>query len=170
MDEFTSRVEELNTKFAVRNVSASQQNLALQAETCNGCALTPLFMAGLNGSFTGAMIPTSSSSSQLVKESPLMEEVLLVARGQRQIMHQLDNLSNLLHEYRPERSLEERTDVTSRTTDVESIAFFCSGLSHLKNDFLARNPILQHTGILFIAVVVIMIGATPLTISCNATV
>lgn len=122
MDEFTSRVEELNTKFAVRKVSASQQNLALQAETCNGCAPTPLFMAGLNGSFTGTMIPTSSSSSQLVKESPLMEEVLLIARGQRQIMHQLDNLSNLLHEYRRERSLEERTDVTSRTTDVESIA------------------------------------------------
>ncbi|CAL5442096.1 unnamed protein product [Camellia sinensis] len=122
MDEFTSRVEELNTKFAVRKVSASQQNLALQAESCNGCAPTPLFMAGLNGSFTGTMIPTSSSSSQLVKESPLMEEVLLVARGQRQIMHQLDNLSNLLHEYRRERLLEERTDVTSRTTDVESIA------------------------------------------------
>ncbi|GMQ11124.1 hypothetical protein CsSME_00053885 [Camellia sinensis var. sinensis] len=122
MDEFTSRVEELNTKFAIRKVSASQQNLALQAESCNGCAPTPLFMAGLNGSFTGTMIPTSSSSSQLVKESPLMEEVLLVARGQRQIMHQLDNLSNLLHEYRRERLLEERTDVTSRTTDVESIA------------------------------------------------
>lgn len=49
-----------------------------------------------------------------------MEEVLLIARGQRQIMHQIDNLSNLLHEYQRERSREGRTDVTSRTIDVES--------------------------------------------------
>ncbi|CAL5442092.1 unnamed protein product [Camellia sinensis] len=38
-----------------------------------------------------------------------------VEEGQGQIMHQLDNLSVLLHEYRRERSLEERTDVRSRT-------------------------------------------------------
>lgn len=76
MDDFTSRIEELNSKFSVKKVSASQQNLALQAEACNGCAPTSLFMAGLNnGSLTGSMIPNSASSSQLAKESPLMEEV-----------------------------------------------------------------------------------------------
>jgi len=122
MDDFTSRIEELNSKFSIKKVSASQQNLALQAEACNGCAPTSLFMAGLNnGSLTGTMIPTSASSSQLAKESPLMEEVLLIARGQRQIMHQIDTLSNRLHEYQRERSREGRTDVTSRTIDVESI-------------------------------------------------
>lgn len=122
MDDFTSRIEELNSKLSVRKVSASQQNLALQAEACNSYAPTSLFMAGLNnGSLTGSMIPNSASSSQLAKESPLMEEVLLIARGQRQIMHHIDNLSNLLNEYQRERSREGRTDVTSRTIDVESI-------------------------------------------------
>ena len=77
MDEFTSRIEELNSKFSVRKVSASQQNLALQAETCNGSGPTSLFVTGLsNGSLTGSLLPNSSSSSQLAKESPLMEEVI----------------------------------------------------------------------------------------------
>lgn len=76
MDEFTSRIEEMNTKFAIRKVSASQQNLALQAEACNGSGPTSLFMTGLaNGSLTGSVLPNSSSSSQLARESPLMEEV-----------------------------------------------------------------------------------------------
>uniref|UniRef100_A0A5B7AIY2 Putative uridine-cytidine kinase C isoform X1 n=1 Tax=Davidia involucrata TaxID=16924 RepID=A0A5B7AIY2_DAVIN len=120
MDEFTSRIEELNSKFSIRKVSVSQQNLASQAEACNGSAPTSLFMAGLgNGSLTGSLLPNSSSSSQLAKESPLMEEVLLIARGQRQIMHQIDNLSNLLRDYWGERSQQERTDRTSRATDVE---------------------------------------------------
>lgn len=76
MDEFTSRVEDLNSKFSVRKVSASQQNLALQAETCTGSGPTSHFVTGLsNGSLAGSLLPHSSSSSQLVKESPLMEEV-----------------------------------------------------------------------------------------------
>ncbi|XP_062112390.1 inorganic pyrophosphatase TTM2-like [Humulus lupulus] len=75
MDEFTSRIEVLNSKFSVRKVSASQQNLAMQAETCNGSGPTSLFVTGLsNGSLTGSLLPNSSSSSQLAKESPLMEE------------------------------------------------------------------------------------------------
>ncbi|XP_022736382.1 uridine-cytidine kinase C-like [Durio zibethinus] len=120
MDEFTSRIEELNSKFTTRKVSASQQNLAVQAEACNGSVPTSLFVTGLgNGSLTGSLMPHSSSSSQLSRESPLMEEV---ARSQRQIMHQLDNLSNLLHEYRGERSRQERIDRTNRMVDVESIS------------------------------------------------
>ena len=76
MDEFTSRIEELNSKFSIKEVSASHQNLALQAEACNGSGPTSVFVAGLgNGSITGSLLPNSSSSSQLVRESPLMEEV-----------------------------------------------------------------------------------------------
>jgi len=76
MDEFTSRIEELNSKFASKKVSASQQNLASQAEASNGSGPTSLFVTGLgNGSLTGSLLPNSSSSSQLAKESPLMDEV-----------------------------------------------------------------------------------------------
>ncbi|CAK9147880.1 unnamed protein product [Ilex paraguariensis] len=122
MDEFTSRIEELNSKFSIKEVSASHQNLALQAESCNGSGPTSVFVAGLgNGSITGSLLPNSSSSSQLLRESPLMEEVLLIARSQRQIMHQIDNLSNLLHEFLGERSRQGRTDRTGTTIDVESI-------------------------------------------------
>ncbi|KAF8407918.1 hypothetical protein HHK36_007056 [Tetracentron sinense] len=122
MDEFTSRIEELNSKFTIRKVSTSQQNLPLQAEACNGSAPTSLFMSVLgNGSLTGSLLPNSSSSSQLAKESPLMEEILVIARGQRQIMHQLDNLSNLLHENWGERSRQGRTEKKSRLVNVENI-------------------------------------------------
>lgn len=79
MDEFTSRIEELNSKFANRKVSVSQQNLALQAEASNGSGPTSLFVNGLgNGSLTGSLLPNSSSSSQLARESPLLEEVIFI--------------------------------------------------------------------------------------------
>lgn len=51
-----------------------------------------------------------------------MEEVLLVARGQRQIMHQLDTLSNLMQEYFGERSRVGRTDQAGGMREVESVA------------------------------------------------
>ncbi|XP_062116792.1 inorganic pyrophosphatase TTM1-like isoform X1 [Humulus lupulus] len=124
MDEFTSRIEELNSKFSVRKVSASQQNLAMQAETCNGSGPTSLFVTGLsNGSLTGSLLPNSSSSSQLAKESPLMEEILAISRSQRQIMHQIDNLSNILREYPGDRFRHGRTEGTSsRTIDANSLS------------------------------------------------
>ncbi|KAM1340567.1 hypothetical protein ACFX2H_038939 [Malus domestica] len=122
MDEFTSRVEEVNSKIPLRRVSASQQNLALQAEACNGSGPTSLFVTSLsNGSLGGPLLPTSSSSSQLVKDSPLMEEILTITRGQRQIMHQIDNLSNRLREYPAERFRQGRTDATGRMPDIESV-------------------------------------------------
>uniref|UniRef100_A0A2P2MBH4 JHL10I11.7 protein n=2 Tax=Rhizophora mucronata TaxID=61149 RepID=A0A2P2MBH4_RHIMU len=122
MDEFTSRIEELNSKFAARKVSACQQNLALQAEACNGTGPTSLFVTGMgNGSLTGSLLRTSSSASQLARENPLMEEILLIARGQRQIVHQLDNLSNLLHEYQGERSHQERADRTNNAMNPDSL-------------------------------------------------
>ncbi|KAL1373136.1 inorganic pyrophosphatase TTM1 isoform X2 [Arachis hypogaea] len=121
MDEFTNRIEELNSKFASRK--ASQQNIALPAEACNGSGHTSLFVTGLgNGSLTRSLLPHSSSSSQLARDAPLMEEVLLVARGQRQIIHQLDSLSTLLHEYCGERSRQGRTDQINRMHEVETIA------------------------------------------------
>ncbi|ONI31214.1 hypothetical protein PRUPE_1G299100 [Prunus persica] len=116
MDEFTNRVEELNSKLAVKKSSPSQQNMALQAETCNGSVPTSYFISGLgNGSLTGSILPNSSSSSQLAKESSVMEEMSSIARGQRQIMHQLDNLSNLLRENMGERNRPVRTNSRKST-------------------------------------------------------
>lgn len=119
MDEFTSRIEELNSKFSARKVSASQQNLVMQAEACNASMPTSLFVSGIGHSAsTGSFLPNSLSSSQLAKESPFMEEILLIARGQRQIIHQIDNLSNLLHEYFGERSDQGRTSHPGGVTDM----------------------------------------------------
>ncbi|KAF2555322.1 hypothetical protein F2Q68_00014140 [Brassica cretica] len=54
-------------------------------------------------------MPRSSSSSQLAKDiMPLMEEILTLSRGQRQVMHQLDNLCSLIRE----SSSEERSRLT----------------------------------------------------------
>lgn len=77
MDEFTSRIEELNSKICAKKVSSSQQNLALQPDASNnGSGATSIFISGLsNGALTGSLLPHSSSSSQLAKESPLLEEV-----------------------------------------------------------------------------------------------
>ncbi|XP_027123076.1 inorganic pyrophosphatase TTM1-like [Coffea arabica] len=120
MDEFTSRIEELNSKMFTRKVSSSQQNLALQAEACNGSAPTSYFVASLgNGSLTGPVLPNSSSSSQLARES-LLEEVLLISRSQRQIIHQIDTLSTILRECMGERSRQGRADRTTRSP-AESI-------------------------------------------------
>ncbi|XP_050224273.1 inorganic pyrophosphatase TTM2 [Mercurialis annua] len=119
MDEFTTCMEELNSKLNHKS-SPSQQNLALQAEACNGTAPTWYFLSGLsNGSLTGPKLSNSSSSSQLVKESPLMEEISGIMRGQRQVMHQLDALSNLLRDNVGERSRQARTNKRSMFADFE---------------------------------------------------
>lgn len=79
MDDFTSRIEELNSKLTSKKDSPSSQNIALQAESCIGSAPTSYFISGLgNGSLTGSVLPNSSSSSQLAKDSSLIEEVLLL--------------------------------------------------------------------------------------------
>ncbi|XP_010428356.1 PREDICTED: uridine-cytidine kinase C isoform X1 [Camelina sativa] len=105
MDEFTSRIEELNSKIPNKiAASGSQHNLALPIEDGNG-----------------SVLPLSSSASQLVRESPLMEEVVLVARGQRQIMHQMDTLSNLLREYVGERTRIERLDSNRTNSTTQNL-------------------------------------------------
>lgn len=74
MEEFTSRIEELNSKLNTKEVYGSQQNIAQHhaAEACNGSAPTSYFLSNLGN---GSLLPNSSSSSQLAKEFPLMEEV-----------------------------------------------------------------------------------------------
>ncbi|XP_043699620.1 inorganic pyrophosphatase TTM2-like isoform X2 [Telopea speciosissima] len=145
MDEFTSRIEELNSMLTMRKVSASQQNLVLQAEACNGFGPTSLVSGLGNGSLTGSPLPNSSSSSQLAKESPLMEEISIISRGQRQIMHQIDNLISSLHENFGERYHQERTSRTNRLIDVESIGvplistLVIGGLGIFLFRFLSRN-------------------------------
>ncbi|KAK2983917.1 hypothetical protein RJ640_017838 [Escallonia rubra] len=120
MDEFTSRIEELNSKLTPRRVSSSPQNMALQAEASNGSAPTSYFVSGLgNGCLTGSTMLNSSSSSQLAKESTLVEEISSIARGQRQIMHQLDGLGNLVRENLGERSRQARTRRKSIIADLE---------------------------------------------------
>ncbi|CAL5338523.1 unnamed protein product [Camellia sinensis] len=123
MDEFTSWIEELNSKLTCKRVSGSQQNMALHAEACNGSAPTSYFISGLgNGCLTGSIMPNSSSSSQLAKESPLMEEISTIARGQRQILHQMDNLSSLFGEtLRGKPRHQARTDRKSIMADIEPI-------------------------------------------------
>ncbi|CAO2830087.1 unnamed protein product [Amaranthus hypochondriacus] len=92
MDEFTSRIEELSSNLTIQKSSLSQQNIALQSETS-------YFRSGISsGSLTGSILPNGSSFSQLNKESPLIEELQGITRGQRKIMHQLDNLCNLFRE------------------------------------------------------------------------
>ncbi|XP_038879058.1 inorganic pyrophosphatase TTM1 isoform X1 [Benincasa hispida] len=126
MDEFTTRIEELNSKICTRKISASQQNLVSQSDACNnGSGATSVFISGLsNGALTGSLLPHSSSSSQLAKESPLLEEIQNIARAQRQIILQVDNLSNLLREYSNERSRRGKADDEGRwrITDLESIS------------------------------------------------
>ncbi|XP_058193546.1 inorganic pyrophosphatase TTM2 [Rhododendron vialii] len=120
MDEFTSRIEELNSKLTSKRVSSSPQNMALQSEACNGSAPTSYFISGLgNGSLTGSIMPNSLSSSQLAKEYPLMEEISNITRGQRQIMHQLDNLANRLCENLREKPQQARTERRSIMPDIE---------------------------------------------------
>ncbi|XP_023528823.1 uridine-cytidine kinase C-like [Cucurbita pepo subsp. pepo] len=124
MDEFTTRIEELNSKLSFKRNSPSQQNMNLQAETCNGSVPTSYFVSGLgNGSLTGSIMPNSSSFSQLGKESPLMDEISGIARGQRQVMHQLDCLSNLVRERESgiERSRQVRTKKKTIMPDPEPL-------------------------------------------------
>lgn len=127
LDDFTSHIEGLKTKFSSKVGSPNSQNATLQAEACNGSAPTSYFISGLeNGSLTGCKMPYSSSSSKLAKDSSLMEEISNISRGQRQIMHQLDNLSNLFRE-----NMGERTNFSPKKTNkkremgfVDSIGAF----------------------------------------------
>ncbi|KAL1568514.1 Inorganic pyrophosphatase ttm2 [Salvia divinorum] len=108
MNDFTSRVEELNSKLISKKASPSSQNIA-QAEVPNGSAPTSYFISGLeNGSLTGSMMPNSLSSSHLSKDGSFLDELTSIARGQRQVIIQLESLSSLLRENLGERSGRDR--------------------------------------------------------------
>ncbi|CAM8939017.1 unnamed protein product [Rhodiola kirilowii] len=62
-----------------------------------------------NVPITSSMLPHSLSSSQLAKESALNDEIAALTRGQRKIMHQVDNLSSLLRECLESKSQRTRT-------------------------------------------------------------
>lgn len=72
MDDLSSQIEDFNTIVSSQSNSMSQQNLALQSEACNGSGPTSLFVSNLGN---GTLLPSSSSYTQLNKDSPLMEEV-----------------------------------------------------------------------------------------------
>lgn len=120
MDECTSRVEEINSKLTTSNAFSRQQNLAVQAADYNDTAPPTMFMAG-NDAMSGTPIPSSASSSELARESLIMEEILRIGRSHRQVIHHLDNLNNILREYIGERSRQERIDRTGRIADTECI-------------------------------------------------
>ncbi|KAL0656496.1 hypothetical protein Bca4012_077080 [Brassica carinata] len=137
MDEFTNRIEELNSKLSCNKNSPTQQSMTVQAEVCNGSAPTSYFISSLdNGCLTNSIMPHSSSSSQLAKDSPLMEEISTLSRGQRQVMHQLDNLCTLMRESSSaERSRLARTGSNNRSRSSKS--FFLSSSLPLKLTALA---------------------------------
>lgn len=144
MDEFTNHIEELNSKLSQKKSSTSQQNIALQAELCNGSDPTSFFIPRVGN---GSVMQNSLSSSQLAKESPVLDEISSIARGQRQIMHQLDSISNLLRENVGERwSHQARTKRKSITSDSDPItvplilSLAVGGLGVLLiKGFLSRN-------------------------------
>ncbi|XP_064942048.1 inorganic pyrophosphatase TTM2-like isoform X2 [Musa acuminata AAA Group] len=141
IDEFSSRIKELSSKFSSQKTSVSQQNLALQNEACNGSVPTSVFVSNLGN---GTILPSSSSSTQLNKDSPLMEELMLITRGQRQVMHQLDNLSNLVHEQLAVLTQQDRRDNRSRFLDLDLIGkpvliLLVGGISFFLLKNLSRN-------------------------------
>ncbi|XP_054808274.1 inorganic pyrophosphatase TTM2-like [Prosopis cineraria] len=140
IDEFTSRLEEFNSKLSINQNSPSQQTAALQAEACNGSAPTSHFITSLgSGSITGSIMK-SSSSLQLAKESPLTDEILCIAKGQRQILQKIDNLDSLLHGNMGDKSRQPRTNRTSMASALDptsvralvAITFGCVGLFLVK--------------------------------------
>ncbi|CAH9124065.1 unnamed protein product [Cuscuta epithymum] len=102
MDDCTSRMEELSSKLSNRrrrSPSNPKNSTAQQSEACNGSAPTSHFISGLeNGSLTSSIMPHSSSSSHIARDSTFLEELSSIARNQRQIMIQLGNLGTLLSE------------------------------------------------------------------------
>nr|GMD27351.1 uridine-cytidine kinase C isoform X1 [Ipomoea batatas] len=79
MDDFTSRMEELNSNLSNRRSSPSAPNIAQLSETGNGSAPTSHFISSLeNGSLTGSIMPHSSSFSHMARDSTLTEEVFSI--------------------------------------------------------------------------------------------
>ncbi|KAK9063775.1 hypothetical protein SSX86_017647 [Deinandra increscens subsp. villosa] len=109
MDEFTSRINEVNSQFTKEMSYGGQSQQKIDPSNGSGSASTSYFKPVLpNSSSNGSMVRHSSSSTQLVKDSNLIEEISGIARNQLKIMHQLDMLSNSLRDQMGERSRKER--------------------------------------------------------------
>ncbi|KVH96321.1 CYTH-like domain-containing protein [Cynara cardunculus var. scolymus] len=104
MDEFTSRIDAQSSQFS-RTFLGNQQNI----EPCNGVASTSYFTSNLaNGSLNGSLVHHSGSSTQLAKDSPLIEEISGIVQSQRKIMHQLDSISKHLYDEIGDRARQVR--------------------------------------------------------------
>lgn len=69
---------------------------------------------------------------------------MLITRGQRQVMHQLDNLSNLVHEQLAVLTQQDRRDNRSRLLDLDLIGnpvliLLVGGISFFLFKNLSRN-------------------------------
>ncbi|PWA98193.1 P-loop containing nucleoside triphosphate hydrolase [Artemisia annua] len=118
MDEFTSRIDAKSSEFS-RTFSGNQQI----NESSNGAASTSYFTSSLaNGSSNGSLVRNASSSTQLAKDSPLIEEISGIAQSQRKIMHQLDNISKHLYDEIGERTRQERKIKQNNGPKVDAVA------------------------------------------------
>ncbi|XP_024991062.1 uridine-cytidine kinase C-like isoform X1 [Cynara cardunculus var. scolymus] len=131
MDEFTSRIDELNSQITRGINYGSQQKI----DACNGSASTSYFTSAVaNHSSTGPTVRHSSSSTQLAKDSALIEEISGIARSQHKIMHQLDILNTNLRDKIGERSREEKEVKKSKGLEVDAVvaslllALACGGI------------------------------------------
>jgi uridine kinase len=64
----------------------------------------------------------TAALSYLIHLTAMCYQISGIARGQRQIMHQMDNLNNLLRGSLGEKSQQTRTNKKNITTDSNSIA------------------------------------------------
>ncbi|KAJ0692710.1 putative uridine/cytidine kinase [Helianthus annuus] len=115
MDEFTSRIDAQSSQFQ-RTFSGNQQNVSSND-------LTSQFTSNLtNGSSNGSKVHHSTSSTQLAKDSPLIEEITGIAQSQRKIMHQLDSISKHLYDEIGERTRQERRMKKNNGPKVDPVA------------------------------------------------
>ncbi|KAL0431074.1 UNVERIFIED_CONTAM: Inorganic pyrophosphatase TTM1 [Sesamum radiatum] len=112
-DLVSSPKEALSRASADRRMKFLNRGISQSYSTQRDKNLTKLTKLAVNNRRYDARTPDSPAA--------LANQVLLIARGQRQIMHQIDNLSSLLHEYYGERSLQGRTHQTGGVLDVGSI-------------------------------------------------
>lgn len=149
MDEFTSRIDELSSQLSrgFNYGSQSQQKL----ESSNGSTSTSYFTSN------GTTVRHSSSLTQLAKDSPINEEVIIyvllkidvwiliynelcikqisgIARSQLKIMHQLDVLNTSLRDKMGKKSRQEREVKKSQRSNFDGVvvplllALACGGV------------------------------------------
>ncbi|KAI3503669.1 hypothetical protein L1887_32117 [Cichorium endivia] len=117
MDEFTSRIEAQSSQFS-RTFSGNFQN----TESCKVASTSYFTSKFTNGSLNGSKIHHSTSSPQLAKDSPLIEEISGIVQSQRKIMTQLDNISKHLYDEIGERARKDRKIKKRNGLEVDVVA------------------------------------------------